>query len=202
MAKNKIEKLKIVQMNTVLFKADALSNIIRKLDAINKGENWQSNIIVDLFSDYKGIPVLASSDYSYDPLLARLSYLVSRFMRLSNKVHWLKSYASATRQYRPNVAKNLIESADIRIWHYGAFYTLFRQFHDGDILYFHGITPPYLSYFREFAIFSKNMLQAILDLHPFVIVDSQFMKQSIADLGFKTKDIHVLPLFHSYNLGV
>lgn len=194
------KKLKIVQMNSVLFKGDAISNIMCKLDTIHRSKGWPSDIVADLFSEVEGIHTLAGNDYAYDPLIVGLSYLFSRFIRLSNKMHWLQLYREAKKQYKPNAAKSLIEGADIRVWHYGGFYTLFRQFHDGDILYFHGITPSYLSFYGESSILSKIMLQAILDLHPFVIADSQYDKSSLVNLGFKPKAIHVLPLFHSYKL--
>ena len=190
----------VVQMNTVLFKGDAISNIMRTLDTIHKEEGWNSSIIVDLFSEYDDVYVLASYDYDKTPLFARINYLISRLIRLDNKAKWIKEYINARRRYVPGVAKSLIENTDIRIWHYGSFYPLFRYFHEGDILFFVGITPSYLSYFSEFSIYSKTMLQAILDMKPFVIVESEFIKQSLVDLGFKEQSIHVLPLFHKYKL--
>ncbi len=194
------KNLKIVQMHTVFFKADAISNVAFALDKIHKEQEWKSHLIADLFSDYDNVPVLASRDYEKTPLTLRLIYIFSRFIRLSNKKAWLREYLKAMKHYKPQVAKNLIESADIRIWHYGAFYTLFRYFHRGDIIFYHGITDPYLSHFSEFGMFSKNMLQATLDLRPFVIVASEFIKQSLIDLGFKKESINVLPLFHKYNI--
>ena len=170
-----MDKKSVVQLHSVVLKGDAVSNIMRTLDNIHKGESWESSIIADLFSEYEDTYVLASYDYDKTPMLARVLYFASRFIRLTNKTRWLKEYMNAKKHYRPGVAKNLIESADIRIWHYGAFYTLFRYFHAGDILFYHGITYPYLSYFSEFGIYSKNMLQAILDMNPFIIVHSKFM---------------------------
>lgn len=192
--------LKIAQMHSVVLKGDAVSNMMRAFDAIHKEQGWDSALIADLLSEYDGIPVLASYDYDKTPLLARIGYLASRFIRLDNKSKWLREYMNARRHYKPNVAKNLIEGADIRIWHYGAFYNLFRYFHDGDILFYHGITYPYLSYFSEFGIYSKNMLQAILDMKPFVIVHTQFIKQGLIDLGFKETSIYTLPAFHKCKL--
>jgi glycosyltransferase involved in cell wall biosynthesis len=195
-----MDKKSIVQMHTIILKRDAVSNIMRTLDTIHKENGWNSSLISDLFSEYDDVYVLASYDYDKTPFLARVSYLIPRFIRLNNKAMWLKEYIKAKNRYKSGQAKKLIENADIRIWHYGAFYNLFRYFHDGDILAFHGITSPYLSYFSEFGIYSKTMLQAILDMKPFVIVDSQFIKQSLVDLGFKEHSIHVLHLFHKYNL--
>ena len=195
-----MDKKSIAQMHSVILKGDAVSNVMRTLDTIHKEEGWNSSLIADLFSDYEGIPVLASYDYDKTPLIARVGYLASRFIRLDKKARWLKEYIDARRQYINGVAKNIIESADIRIWHYGAFYNLFRSFHAGDILFYHGITYPYLSYFSEFGIYSKNMLQAILDMKPFVIVHTQFIKQGLIDLGFKESCIYTLPAFHKYNL--
>ena len=195
-----MDKKSVVQLHSVLLKGDAVSNIMRTLDTIHKEESWGSSIIADLFSEYEGTYVLASYDYDKTPMLARVLYFASRFIRLTNKTRWLKEYMNAKKHYRPGVAKNLIESADIRIWHYGAFYTLFRYFHAGDILFYHGITSPYLSYFSEFGIYSKNMLQAILDMNPFIIVHSKFIKQGLIDLGFKESSIHIIPAYHKYNL--
>ena len=195
-----MDKKSVVQMHSVVLKGDAVSNIMRTLDTIHKEEHWSSSLISDLFSEYNDVYVLASYDYDKTPLLARMSYLISRFIRLDSKTRWLKEYIKAKNQYKPSKAKQSIESANIRIWHYGAFYNLFRYFHEGDILFYHGITYPYLSYFSEFGIYSKPMLQAILDMKPFVVVSSEFIKQSLVDLGFKEYSIHILPLFHKYNL--
>ena len=195
-----MDKKSIAQMHSVVLNGDAVSNIMRTLDTIHKEDGWDSSLISDLFSEYDDVYVLASYDYDKTPMLARIGYLTSRFIRLDNKTRWLKEYAKAKNRYKPGRAKQLIENADIRIWHYGAFYNLFRYFHEGDILFYHGITYPYLSYFSEFGIYSKPMLQAILDMKPFVVVSSEFIKQSLVDLGFKEYSIHILPLFHKYNL--
>ena len=195
-----MDKKRIVQMHSVILKRDAVSNVMQTLDFIHREEGWKSNLIADLFSEYDNVYVLASYDYDKTPMLARISYLVSRFIRLDKKTKWFKEYINARRRYVPGVAKSLIENADIRIWHYGAFYNLFHYFHEGDILFYHGITYPYLSYFSEFGIYSKTMLQAILDMNPFVIAQSKFIKQSLIDLGFKEQSIHILPLFHKYKL--
>ena len=195
-----MDKKSVVQMHSVVLKGDAVSNIMRTLDTIHKEEGWNSSLISDLFSEYDDVYVLASYDYDKTPMPVRISYLTSRFIRLDNKWKWLQEYAKAKNRYKAGRAKQLIENADIRIWHYGAFYNLFRYFHEGGILFYHGITYPYLSYFSEFGIYSKNMLQAILDMKPFVIVSSEFIKQSLIDLGFKEQSIHILPLFHRYNL--
>jgi glycosyltransferase involved in cell wall biosynthesis len=103
-------------------------------------------------------------------------------------------------KYKPGIAKEIIEKADIRIWHFGAFYPLFKYFHRRDILFYHGVTDPYLSYTPNSNIYSKNMLQATLDMDPFVIVQSKFIKNSLIKLGSQSKDIYILPLFHRYTL--
>ncbi len=195
------KNLKIVQLHSVIFKGDAVSNVIMALDKINKDIGWNSYIVADLFSEYKGIPVWASADYNKSSALSGLPYLIGRFIKLDNKIRWIKEYMNAKKEYKPNVAKKIIEASNIRIWHYGAFYNLFRYFHENDILFYHGITYPYLGYNSEFNIYSKTMLQSILDMNPSIIVQSKFIKQSIADLGFKKNNIHILPLFHKYNLS-
>ena len=190
----------IVQMTSVLLQGDAISNVIKILDNIHKEQRWKSNIMVELFSEYPDTLVLVSKDYDKTPYLFQLFYSTKRFLLLSNKLHWLRLYFKAKKSYKSSISKNFIEKADIRIWHYGGFYVLFRVFHDSDIIFFYGITPPYLTYSSESAIYSKLMLQSILDLHPFVIVESKFIKQSLVELGFKEQSIHVLPLFHKYKL--
>ena len=195
-----MDKKRIVQMHSVVLKADAVSNVMVMLNKIHRAQGWNSSLIADLFSEYDNTPILASYDYDRTPTPARISYLVSRFIRLDSKGKWLSDYIKARRRYKSGVAKSLIENADIRIWHYGAFYNLFRYFHANDILFYHGITYPYLSYFSDFGIYSKNMLQATLDMDPFVIVQSSFIKQSLIDLGFKGESIHILPLSHKYSL--
>ncbi len=194
------DRMEIAQMHSVIFKGESISNVIRTLHEINKSQGWGSNLIADLFSEIEGVPVLASSDYDKSPLVQRYSYLFSRFIRLDRKFTYLKMYLNARKNYKSGLARSIMDKADVRIWHYGAFYNLFRYFHAGDILFYYGITYPYLSYFSEFNIYSKNMLQATLDMNPLVIVESQFIKQSLIDLGFKADSIRVLPLFHKYNL--
>jgi glycosyltransferase involved in cell wall biosynthesis len=195
-----MDKKNVVQIHSVISKMDAVSNVILTLDAIHTEEGWKSSLIADLFSEYDNVAVLAHADYDKTPLLARIGYLTSRFIRLDNKLSWIKEYIYARYKYVPGYAKGIIEKANVRIWHYGAFYTLFRYFHEGDILFYHGITYPYLSYFTEFGIYSKNMLQATLDMNPFVIVHTEFIKQGLVDLGFKGNRIYILPAFHKYNL--
>ncbi|MEM3744660.1 MAG: glycosyltransferase, partial [Candidatus Micrarchaeaceae archaeon] len=173
---------------------------MRTIHDINISQGYQDNLVADLFSEYKEIPTLAFKDYEKAPLASQFFYLFSRFIRLDDKIGWLKQYFEASKQYRPGIAKSIIENADVRIWHYGAFYTLFRQFHAKDILYYANITYPYLSNFSEFAMFSKNMLQATLDLEPFAIAQSNFTKRNLMSLGFPESNIRILPLFHRYNL--
>ena len=193
-----MDQKNIVQMHSVILKMDAVSNVMRTLDTIHREQGWGSSLIADLFSEYKDTQSLASADYDTTPTLARLSYLASRFIRLDNKLRWIRKYMEARHRYVPNTARNLIEGADMRIWHFGDFYKLFQYFHEGDTLFYHGITYPYLSYYPEFALHSKNMLQAILDMKPFVIVSSRFIRQSLKDLGFKSQSIHILPLFQNH----
>jgi len=190
------DKLKIVQMNAVLFYGDAISNVMRANDEIFKEKGWQSDLIVDLFSEVPNVYVMAYKDYIKDPLIEQLTGMLSRFIRLDKKLYYLKLFRRDMKKYKPNLAKKKIENADVRVWHYGSFYTLFGYFHEKDILFYHGITYPYLSSFTKYGILSKNMLQATLDMQPFVIVASNFIKQSLIDLGFKPSSIRILPLYH------
>jgi len=190
------DKLKIVQINNVLLYGDAVTNVMRANDEIFKKQNWQSDLVVNLFSEIPIDYVLAYKDYDKEPLIMQLIGMFSTFVKLDKKAYFIKLYLKSLPKYKPNLDKEVIENADIRIWHFGAFYTLFGYFHEKDILFFHGITPPYLSNFTKQAFLSKNMLQAILDMQPFVIVASNFIKQSLIDLGFKPSSIHVFPLYH------
>lgn len=191
--------MKISNLHAVIFRGDAVSNIIFANDKIFKGRGWESNILVDLFAEIPSV-TFVGRDYDKTPFVLRIQYLFSRFIRTNNKMHYLKEYFKTMKTYKKGKAKNQIESSDIRIWYYGAFYQLFRYFHNNDILFFVGITPPYLSDFSEFNMLSKNMLQATMDMNPFIITISQFLKKSIVDLGFKEQNVHVLPLFHKYTL--
>jgi glycosyltransferase involved in cell wall biosynthesis len=161
-------------------------------------KNWESYIIADLFTDTKdkNVYLSASKDYIKEPMLLQIPYLFSRFIRISNKAQYLKIYIDAMKRYKPGKAKEIIESSDIRIWQYGTYYDLFKYFHEHDILWYQGVTYPYLVASSEHAIRSKNILQAMLDMKPFVIVHSEFIKECLMDLGFKEKSIHIIPLFH------
>ena len=84
------KNIKIVQMHSVILNGDAVSNVMRALDEIHKERKWESNLLADLFSESDNIPVLSSYDYDKTPLIPRLTYLASRFIRLDNKTKWLK----------------------------------------------------------------------------------------------------------------
>ena len=88
-----MDKKSIAQMHSVVLNGDAVSNIMRTLDTIHKEDGWDSSLISDLFSEYDDVYVLASYDYDKTPMLARIGYLTSRFIRLDNKTRWLKEYA-------------------------------------------------------------------------------------------------------------
>lgn len=193
--------MKIIQNSAVIFKGDAISNVMRNNDKLFKEKGWTSNLCVDLFSEISNVLVLASQDYDTTPLIARLIYLFSRFIRLDNKIGYLKQYLQAKKQYIRLKARQNIEEANIRIWHYGGYYKLFDYFHEKDIIFYAGITYPYLTNFAVFSIFSKQSLLNILDMQPFFVVYSNFIKEGLVDFGFKSKNIHILPLFHKFNLN-
>ena len=192
--------MKIAQMHAIVFYGDSISNVMRANDEIFKEKNWESYLIADLFSDQKDVYVKASKDYAKEPMLLKISNLFSQFIKTQNKIYYLKKYFEASINYKPGKAKEIIEKADVRIWHYGWFYNLFKYFHEHDIISYHGITYPYLSYLSDYNIYSKNMLQATFDMDPFVIADSDFVKKSLIDLGFKGRNIYVLPLFHKLKI--
>ncbi len=194
-------KLKIVQIHAVMFKGDALSNIMRTNDNIFKEKKHLSYLIVDLFSEIPNVSELVGIDYDHNGITEKLIYMFSRFIKLNNKIDYINQYLKAKKTYIRNKGKKLIENADIRIWYYGAFYKLFQEFHNKDILFFVGITYPFLSQNGAFALLTKTILQANLDMQPFCITESNFIKQSLINLGFKSKDIYILPLFHNFNLN-
>ncbi len=192
--------MKIVQINSVIFYGDAISNIMRANHKLFQEQGWDSSLIADIFSEIKDAKELAMYDTDKSPLLVRLAMLVSRFMYIDNKLHYLSSYLDAMQRYKKGLAGSLIAHADIRIWHYGGYYSSFSSFHEHDILFFHGITYPYFFDSPKFGANSKMQLLQILDMQPFIIVGSDFIGKGLMDLGFKPESIHVLPLFHNYNL--
>ncbi len=193
--------MRITQINSVIFYGDAIGNIMRANHKLFQEQGWDSSLIADLFSEIKDAKELAMYDTDKSPLLVRLSMLVPRFMYIENKLYYLRSYLNAMRCHKNGLAGSLIAHADIRIWHYGGYYSSFSSFHERDILFFHGITYPYFFDSPKFGANSKIQLLQILDMQPFIIVGSNFIKRSLINLGFKPESIHVLPLFHTYNLS-
>ncbi|MHB1830727.1 MAG: glycosyltransferase [Candidatus Micrarchaeaceae archaeon] len=180
-----------------MFKGDAVGSIMQTNSQIHGEMGWRDTIIADLFSDYPNHLVLASNDF----VKSNPGYMLGRFMRLDNKFHYINEYIKASKQYKPGSAKLAMLEADLRIWFYGGFYTLFNNnFNTGDIIFYVDITPPYLSQFPEFSIESRKIIQAVADLNPEFITISQFSKRNLIKLGYKANNISVLPLFHRYDL--
>jgi glycosyltransferase involved in cell wall biosynthesis len=200
-----VKDMKIAQMHLGIYHGDAISNVMLTNDEIFKEKGWESYLIVELFSDVnkENVLVRASKDYiKEEQLLKQLFSLFSRFLRKPNKMHYFKKYVGSLPKYKPGKAKEIIESADIRIWHFGV-YNLFRYLHERDIIWYHGITYPYLaSHFEdcEFRINAKILLQAMLDMKPTFIAVSNFVKENLIDLGAKESRIRVLPLFHKLKI--
>jgi len=183
--------MKIAQMNSVYFNGDAISNIAQDINKINQEKNYNSQLVAELFAEdkIKAYP-LAIQDYEKgDPI-----YAFNRFRKLANKIYYLKLYIKATRQYIPNLAKQTIEQADLRIWHYGTFYPLINHFHRNDILYFEGLTDPYLttgaSLMNQSYIYLATVLQG---LNPYLWTISKFLKQNLIDIGYPEDRISILP---------
>jgi glycosyltransferase involved in cell wall biosynthesis len=191
--------MKIVQISSVIMKGEALSNIIRCNDKIFKEEGYDAIMLADLFSEVPNVPTLIFNDFVETPKIITLFYFFERFIRLTNKMNYIKKMNEARKTYFPGLAKSKIQEADIRIWHYGASFTSFKYIRRNDIISFYGITDPYLSGYPEFAIHSKQELQATADLDPTYIVESKFILNSLRSLGIKNK-AYVLYLFHTYDL--
>ncbi|MCL4326052.1 MAG: glycosyltransferase family 4 protein [Candidatus Thermoplasmatota archaeon] len=192
--------MNITQINSVFFNGDAVSTLAIQTHKMFNDMGYNSALVADLFSEIDEAEVLAFKDYDTSTVMETIAYLTSRFLRLDNKTYYLKEYLKALVNYNKGKSRNLIENADVRIWHFGAFYPTFQYFHEKDFLFYHGITYPYLSNFTKFGLFSKNMLQATLDMQPRVITHSEFIKQSIMALGFPEHSIRKLPPFTNINI--
>ncbi len=190
--------MKAVHLGSVLLKGDAISRIMLATNRIGPPQGGNPpKIVVDFFSELPNAFTLAYKDYE-----ERQSIVVwlRRLMLLGNKHKWILLYLKARMQYRPQLAKNLIESADVRVWHYGGFYSLIRQFHARDILFYYGITYPYLVNNPEGSSLGYRSLTALRSLDPTIIVTSEFIKNDLVKQGFDPGAFRVLPLFHTYNL--
>jgi len=190
--------MKIIQLNSVLLQGDAIGNIMKMIHKINQKQGWESSIAVDLFSDFisKDINVLASKDYNQ----TNLFYLLSRFYQIDGKLFYLKKYFRAKKQYKKGMARNKIENADIRVWHFGVWYPLLERFHPHDILVYQGLTFPYLTRTPKSILTSYTKLLTLRSLSPFIIVASQFMENDLLHQRFDQDQIKILPLPHKYYL--
>ncbi|MEM3215971.1 MAG: hypothetical protein QXS17_03585, partial [Candidatus Micrarchaeaceae archaeon] len=70
---------KIAQINSVILRGDAISNIMRATHDINISQGYQDTLIVDLFSEYDDVLTLAEYDYDKSPLISKLAYFFPRF---------------------------------------------------------------------------------------------------------------------------
>jgi glycosyltransferase involved in cell wall biosynthesis len=191
--------MNVVHINSVVLKGDAISGVMHASNALDRASDGKSSrLIVDSFSELPNVLPLAYKDYEErQNLLLRLK----KFMKVGNKAHWLALYLNALRQYRPQIARKAIEGADVRVWHYGGFYSLFRQFHVRDILFYHGITSPYMVENPETPYVSYRSLPTLRSLNPTIIVTSEFMKGDLISQGFDPGAFRVLPLFHTRATG-
>jgi len=192
--------MKITQINLLIFYGDALSNVIFANDRFFRDKGYASNIVVDAFSERRGVSELVIKDYTTSSFVGKIQYVLPKLLRINDKIKYMKLYYKALKHYQKNIGKNKIENADIRIWGYGGWYSLFSYFHERDILFFVGITYPYLSADADVYNSNKIKLLSILDMQPFCITESKFIKQSLIDLGFNDKNIYILPLFHKFSL--
>ena len=184
--------IKIVQINSVLLNGDAISNIMRAVHSI-KDSKIESFMALELFADNATSQILQMAISDYMPL--DIPYTIKRYMHIENKFLYLKKYLAARKAYKSQQAKHIIDNADIRIWHFGIYYPLMMFLHAHDIIYFHNITYPYLANSESAAanISSRLSLQALKDLDPYFIADSQFDKKTLLLMGFPEKSIKVLP---------
>ena len=201
--------MKISQMHIALVHGDGLCSNILRLHKIHKEMGYDDNIIIELISEYPSAITMAVTDYpgKNESLLKQLLYKFGRLMSVNNKIEFLKLYRENQKRYVPGLAKKEIETSDIRIWHYGGYYDLMKQFKNGDILFYHG------NCFSTLPINGKSMLNKkqyersysylrneILKKDPKIITVSQYLKNELTGMGFNKDRIWVLPLTHDYHL--
>ena len=189
--------MEITQISHAYIKGDAVSNLMTHNDGVHRQHGHKSNIVLSYFSDFDGADIyrLAVRDYEWNFLWSFL-----KFLTLEDKIGYLKHYVHDFFRYKKGAAAKAIERSDVRIWHFGAFYQLFKQFRVNDIIYYHNITYPYLSKYGAAGIDSKNKLYATSDMEPVFITHSKFNKGNLEALGFIRNDIFLLPPPQKYDM--
>ncbi len=187
--------MKIVDISSVVIHGESLSNVMRTNSRIHKEQGWGSELVAEAFSTHDYVLTYAVKDY----FNVSASDSIREFLS-NNKAEWIRKFLPSRLRYKPEAAFNVIENADIRIWHFGSFYPLFQYFHRNDVLFYYGITYPYLSYNPAVAFNSYSMIQTVKSLNPKIITISNFIKKDLVKQGFDPGAFRVLPLFHTYNL--
>jgi glycosyltransferase involved in cell wall biosynthesis len=190
--------MKITQLNSIFLNGDAISNIINASHEIHKTVGYESQIVVDFFSENQNFNIIeaAEKEYGTSSTIEKLRY----FIHLGGSPHLLKLMARAYLKHRRGEARQAIDSADLRIWHYGHYYSLFRYIQPNDIIYFHNFGYPYLSGYPDIEIESSLLLQALRWIPLHFITPSQFNKKTLLRFNFPEENINVIPLFHKSKL--
>ncbi|MGC8479399.1 MAG: glycosyltransferase [Candidatus Micrarchaeia archaeon] len=189
--------MKITQIHNILIKGDGISNTIRVTQKINEALNINNHIAVELFSEYYNVYEFAIYDYF------KLNFyeMFKKFMFVENKYKYAKIFIEALKRYKKNVAKTIIENADIRMWHFGSGYELFNFIHFKDIVYYHNITFPHLVTNARAMVESRLQLMSLKDMNPFFITQSNFNKKCLIRMGFEEEDIFVTIPYHKKNFS-
>ncbi|MEM0201267.1 MAG: glycosyltransferase, partial [Candidatus Micrarchaeaceae archaeon] len=188
--------MNIAQIHNILIKGDGISNNIKTTQEVNKSLKLNNDIVLELFSDYSNNYELAIADY----FNINFYNMFKRFLNIDNKYNYTKMFIKAMKNYKKNAAKNVIENAKIRIWHYGSHYELFKLIHNKDIVYYHNLTFPYLVEDRKSMVDSRLILMSIKDMELFFITQSKFNKECLIRMGFDDNNIVQTIPFHRNNL--
>jgi glycosyltransferase involved in cell wall biosynthesis len=201
--------MKISQIHIALVHGDGLCSNILRISKIHKEIGDEDHIITEVISEYPDTITMGGNDYpkTDDNNLKSLIYKFGRFISINNKIEFLKLYRENKKRYVPGWAKQEIETSDLRIWHYGGYYDLMKQFKDNDILFYHGLS------FSTLPINGKSFLNKnhydrscsylknnILKKNPNIITVSKNAKDELINFGFDPDKIWVLPLTHDYLL--
>jgi glycosyltransferase involved in cell wall biosynthesis len=187
-----------VQVNSVLLKGDAISNIIRANSTIMTEVGIKNDIVLDFFSEYdnEGIELVDLDFKELASIWAKLKY----FVRI-NKGYVFREYVKALLSYRRNRGNGLLDKAKRRIWQFGLAYPLFKLIRPNDIVYFHNFGYPYLSDYVGVGIDASRGLQDMKFIPMKFITHSKFNRDTLTRLGFEEENIRLLPAFHRVKDG-
>ena len=185
--------MKIFQMYFEVKYGDAISSIMYQLHKINIELNYVDTMFA-YFSELPEVKQVALAQISK-------SQMLYKFLKSKNKLINLRKYLSSNvNKATCEEIQKTINDYDVRIWHMGTYYDMQKYMHKNDILFFYGLNYPYLSSVPDAIIHSYLSLNWIKALEPFVIVESQEVKNELLRFGYPESKIHILPLFHTYSI--